>query len=406
MEDFLKLASDRDRLRIGRGDDSSHPLTMSTNAAVSCLLPSLCDGPAVARAAGECRERLGSRPDLVLAFASSDHRPRLREILESLRIDARARRIIGASCEGTLGVGREHENASGLSLLFLSLPETDFEVCADADALRRSRFRDLDPTGFIVLANPLQSAPVLRALNTEFPAVPAIGGMISGGPDERDLFLFDENGLVKSPFLALGIRGGVRLEPLVAQSCRPIGEPLVITRSEKNVIQALAGKKPYAVLEDAFASLDESARLAAEGNIFAGLAVQDEVDDYGPGDFVIRNIVGTDLAGGKLVLASAPRVGQTLQFQVRDAASSRADLEKRCRAIVAGHGKPFAAMVCAGRGRGRKLYGEPDGDAGILAGELGPVPLAGFFGNGEFAPVAGRNFRHDQAIAGALLYPA
>lgn len=379
---------------------------MSINAAVSCLLPSLCDAADMSRAAGECREKLGARPDLVIAFASSDHRPGLHDLLESLRIDGRATRIIGASGEGLLGVGEEHENASGISLLFLSLPDTEFEAIRDAGSMRRSRLLDLDPTGFIVLANPLERTSVLRELNTEFSGVPAIGGLISGGPDERDLFLFDENGLVKNPFLALGLRGGVKFEPLVAQGCRPIGEPLVITRSEKNIVESIAGKKPYAVLEDAFASLDENTRLAAEGNVFAGLAVHDEVDDYGTGDFVIRNIVGTDLSGGRLVLGSAPRVGQTLQFQVRDAASARADLEKRCRAVVADHGKPFAAMVCAGRGRGRKLYGEADGDAGILLGELGPVPLAGFFGNGEFGPVAGRNFRHDQSLCGVLLFNA
>lgn len=145
-------------------------------------------------------------------------------------------------------------------------------------------------------------------------------------------------------------------------------------------------------------------RLSAEGNIFAGLAVREEVEDFGTGDFVIRHIVGTDLSEGKLVLASPPRVGQTLQFQLRDAAVAEADLARHCQSIVSERGVPFAAFLCAGRGRGRRLHGEPDRDAAILKQHFGPIPTGGFFGNGEFAPVAGVNFRHDHSLCGAMLF--
>ena len=40
----------------------------------------------------------------------------------------------------------------------------------------------------------------------------------------------------------------------------------------------------------------------------------------------------------------------------------------------------------------------------ILQTAFGPAPLAGFFGNGEFGPVAGANFRHDHSLCGALFY--
>lgn len=379
---------------------------MSANA-VSCHLSALCDGAAMARAAGECRERLGARPDLVIAFASSDHRPRLRELIESLRIDGRASRILGASCEGTIGVGVENEMASGLSLLFLALPETSLERFDEPGALRVSPLLDRNPAGFLVLADPLHGGQgPLRELNASFPGVPAVGGLISGGPDDRDLFLFDERGPVKSPFLAVGFSGGIRLRPFVAQSCRPIGEPLVVTRSRANVVHSIAGRAPYSVLAETYASLDESLRLSAEGNIFAGLAVRETVEDFTTGDFVIRPIVGTDLVGGKLVLSSPPRTGQTLQFQLRDAGAAAAALERECRRFGEEETAPIAAFICAGRGRGRQLHGEAGADAAILQRHLGKTPTAGFFGNGEFAPVADRNFRHDHALCGAVFYPA
>jgi small ligand-binding sensory domain FIST len=378
------------------------------NRAVSCLLAPAGDEDSVRRAAGECRERLGANPDLVIVFASSDHRPRLPGIIETLRLDGRAAKVVGASAEGLFGVGREWENASGLSLLFLSMPNTPIEILTCRRDLETSRLLDTAPAGFCLLADPLRGGiqGPLRDFNTLFPGIPVIGGMISGGPSEEDLFLFDNRGPLAADFIAIGLGANVRIEPLVAQGCRPIGEPLVVTGSRGNIVHSIAGKKPFEVLEETFSSLDEALRHSAEGNIFAGLAVREEVEDFATGDFVIRHIVGTDLSEGRLVLDASPRVGQTLQFQLRDAAVAKETLTRQAEGIVATHGRPFATLVSAGRGRGRQLHGSPDEAATILQAAFGPAPLAGFFGNGEFGPVAGVNFRHDHSLCGAMFYEA
>jgi hypothetical protein len=70
-----------------------------------------------------------------------------------------------------------------------------------------------------------------RGFNTRFPGTPAIGGMISGGPSEEDLVLFDDRRPLDAGFVAIGFGANVRIEPIVAQNCRPIGEPLVMTGS-------------------------------------------------------------------------------------------------------------------------------------------------------------------------------
>ena len=381
--------------------------TPPANLSVSCLLPASWDEASVQRAAGECRERLGTAPDLVIALATSDYRPHLAGLIEALRLDGRAGRIIGASGSGLFGVGREIENASGLSLLFLSMPDTTVEILDGRCELKKSRLLDEAPAGFVVLADPLLSGlqGPLREFNALFPGVPVIGGMVSGGPSEQDLFLFSGDGNLEEPFVAAGFGGNVRMEPLVAQSCRPIGEPLVVTGTRANVVHSIAGRSPYAVLEETFTSLEEAFRHSAEGNIFAGLAVREEVDDFSTGDFVIRNIVGTDLSDGKLVLTSPPRVGQTLQFQLRDAAVAEHSLRGELRRLSgAGEDAPFAGLFCGGIGRGASLYGDSGRDVAILEEILGPVPLAGWFGNGEFGPVGGVNYRHDQALCGALFY--
>ncbi len=54
-------------------------------------------------------------------------------------------------------------------------------------------------------------------------------------------------------------------------------------------------------------------------------------------------------------------------------------------------------------GRGRHMFGTPDHDATVVADLLGPVPVAGFFAQGELGPVGGRNFVHGFTASVALL---
>jgi len=378
------------------------------NRSVSCLLCTPFDGPAIREAVISCRKSLGGDPDLVIVSVSSDYRAHLPALIEHFQIDGHARRIIGSSTCGSFGVGKELENTSGVSFSFLRLPETSFELIRSKEAIGKSALLDSVPAGFIVMADPFRcgSQGPLREINTHFAGVPAIGGMITGGPEDEDLFLFTEEGKVEADFLALGLCGGIRMVPLVAQGCRPVGEPMVVTGSRSNVVHSIGGREPFRVLEEAFGSLGDSLKEAADGNIFAGLAIREEVDEFEAGDFLIRFIVGVDLADGKLILTSPPRVGQTLQFQLRNAGVAKQVLKENCESIKAEHGLPFSSFFCGGRGRGRRLYGEPDQDAAIIQEVFGAIPVTGFYGSGEFGPVAEVNFRHDHSLCGALFYPA
>jgi small ligand-binding sensory domain FIST len=55
---------------------------------------------------------------------------------------------------------------------------------------------------------------------------------------------------------------------------------------------------------------------------------------------------------------------------------------------------------CCGRGRG--LFGQPNHDAAATTERLGPIPLAGFFAQGEIGPIGHRNFLHGYTASLAL----
>ncbi|HEX8201239.1 MAG TPA: FIST C-terminal domain-containing protein, partial [Isosphaeraceae bacterium] len=106
-------------------------------------------------------------------------------------------------------------------------------------------------------------------------------------------------------------------------------------------------------------------------------------------------VLGTD-ERGSLVINDTVRVGQTVQFHVRDADSADEDLRSLLDDTrgASGGGRPAGALLFTCNGRGTRLFPGPDHDVSALHGALGPIPVAGFFAMGEIGPVGGQNFLH------------
>jgi small ligand-binding sensory domain FIST len=89
------------------------------------------------------------------------------------------------------------------------------------------------------------------------------------------------------------------------------------------------------------------------------------------------------------------RVGQTVQFHVRDAEAADEDLVQLLEPDQrANPNPPQAALLFSCNGRGTRLFPEPNHDAGTIQEKVGPIPLAGFFAQGEFGPIGGKNYIH------------
>jgi small ligand-binding sensory domain FIST len=190
---------------------------------------------------------------------------------------------------------------------------------------------------------------------------------------------------------------GPEIRSVVSQGCRPIGRPLVVTRANRNFVEELAGAPALERLQElAAAATDEEQALLRTG-LHVGVVVDEHRHDFGRGDFLVRNVLGADQASGALAVGEQVEVGQTVQFHVRDAAAADEDL----RALLTGQAAA-GALVFTCNGRGERLFGTPDHDAGVVASILGPIPAAGAFCAGEIGPVGGRNFLHGFTASVAL----
>jgi small ligand-binding sensory domain FIST len=124
------------------------------------------------------------------------------------------------------------------------------------------------------------------------------------------------------------------------------------------------------------------------------------------GDFLIRTVMGADDQRQSIAVGDFMRVGQTVQFHIRDHASADADLKEwlaNARAAIP-NGARVGGLLFSCNGRGTNLFPQADHDAGLIQQVLGPLPLAGFFAAGEFGPVVGQNFVHGYTASLALFW--
>jgi small ligand-binding sensory domain FIST len=196
--------------------------------------------------------------------------------------------------------------------------------------------------------------------------------------------------------VGIGLTGRVALRTVVSQGCRPIGEPLTVTRAEKNIVFELAGRPPMKILQEMLPQLPTRDRDLARSALFLGRVVNEYQEEFSRGDFLIRNLLGSDPQSGALAVGDLMRTGQTVQFQVRDAQTADEDLHHllaKERSDLA-RKQPHGALLFSCLGRGERMYGTADHDIRVVQEHVGPVPTAGFFCNGEIGPIGNRAFIH------------
>jgi small ligand-binding sensory domain FIST len=383
------------------------------NTATSRLVLAKFDESRVRAAAEELRAELGAAPTLALAFVSTSYMDHLAEFQEIVAVHGHAATLCGCTGSGLIGTAREAEMTEGFSLLLLHLPEANIRAVplaqsqvetADGDAFWR------EATGgtadaWLTLANPFRfdADTWLREWSTAFPGAPVLGGLAGGPRGDEDVTVFGPTIGDTSDAMALAL-DGVRLETVVSQGCRPIGEALPVTRADEHLLIELGSRPAYQVLEQAFNTLADADKRRARGNLFAGLAIDEYKEQFTRGDFLVRNILGADPATGAVVVGAHPRTGQTLQYQLRDAASADEELKSLLAPLAARQEKPTASLLFCCNGRGKHLFGTPDHDAQAVVNALGSAPSAGFFCNGEIGPVGGSNFLHGYTASIGLIY--
>ena len=330
-------------------------------------------------------------------------------ILEVLRVHAEIPLLLGCSSTGLISGAREFEDEPGLALSLYALPGAELHGChftpEQVEEANGPGYWVLETglaaeqlNGWLVFADPfnMDAEAWLRGWNEAYAPKPIVGGLASGDPTQRGTQLYLDGEVFEEGGVAVAVAGEIELQSVISQGCTPIGQTWTITKTEGNIIHKIANRSAYDVLQATFAGLSEQQQRQARGNLFAGLVVNEYLEEFHRGDFLVRNILGGDPRTGSLAIGALPREGQTLQFQRRDAAAATEDMTALLDQLskrLAGRAL-YGGCLCACNGRGRRLFGHPNHDASLVREKLGPIELAGFFCNGEIGPIGDRNFLH------------
>lgn len=400
-------------------------LTMGSMQWVSALSTRPSLEAAIKDVAEQAQRQLQASPDLAFVFISSAFASEYSRLVPLLQEVLTVPTLIGCSGGGVVGVDagghiQEVEGRAALSLTLAHLPE----VSVQAFHLLPEDLPDLDspPNAWIDLIGvPVQEQPqfvlfasptspgvseLLQGLDFAYPGCIKVGGLASVNSLSGTSGLFCNDHHYEDGIVGVALSGNLILETIVAQGCRPIGQPYRIAAAERNILTQLEEqtgeescgltRTPLEVLQGLFQELSESDRALAQHSLFVGVAQSAFKQNLEQGDFLIRNLLGVDPRTGAIAVGDRLRIGQRIQFHLRDADASAEDL----RTLLAryqmqnGPASPAGALMFSCMGRGAGLYEQPNFDSQLFTQHIHGVPLSGFFCNGEIGPVGDTTFLH------------
>lgn len=167
----------------------------------------------------------------------------------------------------------------------------------------------------------------------------------------------------------------------ISQGCSPIGPTHEVTACQGPWVRSLDGRPALEVLKE------EAGEVLARNLDRVGgfIHVATPVSGSDRADYVVRNLVGIDPIHRSIAVGDEVRRGDQLLFVKRDGSTAQADLRRMLDDLVRRtEGRPIkGALYHSCVARGPHMFGPDSAELKMIEAALGPVPLAGFFTNGE-----------------------
>lgn len=360
---------------------------------------------ALDRVLDETRLAPSSAPDLVVLFASSAYADDYADLVRDAYRRTGARCLIGGSARGVIGGGDCYESGPSLSLAAIWLPggtitpvrlhQSMLDALDVPEAHGRAAGLPVSGAvnGWVMIADPyrMDAQDALQRLRGAYPGVPITGAQASTASQDRRAWIFFDDHVYDEGGVALAIGGPYALEIAVSQGAEPIGDAWTVTGVDRNQITTISNRPAAEVMHETLAVFPAEIRPTIRRNLMLGFPMNEYQDSFERGQFVVRGLMGVDDDTGALLVGSIPRLGQTVQFHLRDAVNASLDVEQvlvdlratvREREVVMG-----LAFTC--KGRGTAMFGRGDHDVAAIRAVFPGLPLAGIFSFGEIGPVCG-----------------
>jgi len=366
--------------------------------------------------------------DLALVFASASFASDLPRLLPLLQQRLRAEHWLGCLGGGVVGTGsdaipHELEQEPALSVTLLHLPGAhvhpfvlDGTNLPDLDGPADPWQLQVGAAGsglhsMLLLVDPTCQAinDLINGLDYAYPDAVKVGGLAAAHSAPHGSLLSGSE--VRQGAVGCLLSGAWGLDPVVAQGCKPIGPVLEVEQAQRNVVlQVSEGQRrssPVAALQAILSGLSPQEREQVRHSLFLGVGQSSFSLGHSDAEpaFLVRNLIGVDPRNGAVAVGERMRVGQQVQFQLRDGPSSHAELCQLLDAQSQRQSEPLAALLFACLGRGEGLHGHADGDVNPCRERFAQVPIAGAFCQGEIGPVAGSTHLHGYTASWGFVVP-
>ena len=357
---------------------------------------------------GQILDSIGDSPDAAVLFVTRPHARAIDDIAAAIGRTLAPKALIGTTAVSVVGGHREAEEIPAVSLWAGHMDEVSaVRLTAEPSEAGERRFDiaglDADAVAsahsLIVLPDPYSfpADQLLDDVAATRPDLLVVGGLASAAMGPGGNRLVHDDKIYSDGAVALAIGGETEVTTVVSQGCRPIGAPFAVTSGHGNIINELGGKPALTRLMEIVAKLDEVDRQKVAQGLHLGRVVDEQNETFERGDFLIRGVLQADREAGSIAIGDEIQLGDTVQFQVRDAPSADEDLKAL---MTDRHADGALLFTC--NGRGTHMFGVTDHDATVVSEALSAAPLAGMFCAGELGPVGGRSFLHGFTASVAL----
>lgn len=350
-----------------------------------------------------------AQPDLVFIYVSPHFTEFLPLLLQTAWERTEATLLTGCSTTAPIAERIEAEHQPAIAMLALSLPgavlrpvrftQALLDDAADAVTLRdRLAVETSDAQGWIVLASSHQcdAEAIVGRLQSSYPGTPVVGGVAASSPHSHRSSVFLNGSAYGDGAVGVAIGGAYDLVPVLAQGCEPIGDVWTITGVRDTWIESISNRPALTLLAESLDVLPADMQEEAESNLAAGFAINEYQDRFNRGDFQIRTITAVDWEKGAIAVAGRPRVGQSIQFHLRDAATASLDLTLALMETrnQMSESTPVAALLHSSQQRGVEFFDTPDHDAAELDRRFPGLPHAGMMASLEIGRSNAHNALH------------
>lgn len=199
---------------------------------------------------------------------------------------------------------------------------------------------------------------------------------------------------------AEAVISGARAVVEVSQGLRALTAPIEVAEVRGTDVLRLGHAPALSVLMDALPpELPHGPRLPLH-LLMGGVTFGEPADAVAQGRYRLNHIVSANFAARSITLAQPLAPGERLFWAMRDRLTAERDLlAALARAEERLAGAPDFALLFPCVGRGPHFYGNRDRDLELLRERHPRLPVIGFYGNGEIAPLGATNHLYQYSAA-------